>query len=131
MLDVFPLTANGKVDRHALREIAPTTEQVGLPQRPQTTIEQTLATLWQQLLGQEAIGIHDNFFELGGHSLLATQLMSRVRDAFQIEMPLRSLFETPTIAGLAKTIETIRWIPQIQTMEAFGTGAVKREEVEI
>ncbi|XHX79764.1 MAG: amino acid adenylation domain-containing protein [Stenomitos frigidus ULC029] len=131
MLDIFPLTANGKVDRSALRAIAPQTEQVGLPQMPQTTIEQTLAPLWQQLLGQEKIGVHDNFFELGGHSLLATQLMSRVRDAFHIELPLRSLFETPTIAGLATTIETMRWTPQRQSIEALGSRAVRREEVEI
>ena len=131
MLDALPLTANGKVDRRALQLLAPTTEQVGLPQMPQTTIEQTLATLWQKILGLERIGIHDNFFEMGGHSLLATQLMSRVRDAFQIEVPLRSLFETPTIAGLAQTIETMHWTTQMQSVEPIASGAVSREEVEI
>ncbi len=132
LLDALPLTANGKVDRQALRLFAPTMDRTELSQAPQTTIEQTLATLWQQLLGQEPIGIHDNFFELGGHSLLATQLMSRVRDAFQLEVPLRSLFETPTIAGLAATIETIRWarqrVPMAEVAEATVSG---REEVEV
>ena len=131
MVDALPLTANGKVDRRALQLLVPTIEPMGLLQLPQTTIEQTLATLWQQILGLEQIGIHDNFFELGGHSLLATQLMSRVRDAFQIELPLRSLFETPTIAGLATTIETMRWTTQIHSAEALSSRAVRREEVEI
>src|SRR5205085_3299483 len=72
---------------------------------PSTEIEQTIATIWQQGLGIEMIGIHDNFFELGGDSLLATQLISRVGDAFQIELPLRDLFESPTVAGLAEHVE--------------------------
>ena len=131
MLDALPLTANGKVDRRSLRLFTPTMDRAELSQMPQTTIEQTLAALWQQLLGQEPIGVHDNFFELGGHSLLATQLLSRVRDAFQVEVPLRSLFETPTIEGLAKTIETMRWTTQRQSAEAIGSRTVRREEVEI
>ncbi|MBI4782432.1 MAG: amino acid adenylation domain-containing protein [Oscillatoriophycideae cyanobacterium NC_groundwater_1537_Pr4_S-0.65um_50_18] len=135
MLDALPLTANGKVDRHALQLFAPTDasimERAELSQTPQTTIEQTLATLWQQILGLERIGIHDNFFEMGGHSLLATQLMSRVRDAFQIEVPLRSLFETPTIAGLANTVEIMRWTSQMQSVEPIASKTVSREEVEI
>ena len=131
LLDALPLTANGKVDRRALRAIAPTTERADVFQAPQTTIEQTLATLWQQILGLESIGIHDNFFELGGHSLLATQLMSRVRDAFHMEVPLRSLFDTPTIASLATAIETIHWARQgVQSADVTGFNAVKREEVE-
>ena len=129
VLDALPLTANGKVDRRALSAIAPATERAE-SQPPQTAIEQTLAPLWHQILGLEQIGIHDNFFELGGHSLLATQLMSRVRDAFQIEVPLRSLFETPTIAGLAKSIETINWATQ-RVQETPGSVAVGREEVEL
>ena len=129
MLDALPLTANGKVDRRALSLIASSIERTNSPQAPQTTSEQTLATLWQQILGLEQIGIDDNFFELGGHSLLATQLMSRVRDVFQIEVPLRSLFEAPTIAGLAKSIQTIHWASQRVNPNATGSIAV-REEVE-
>ena len=131
VLDALPLTANGKIDRRALSAIAPAIERTE-SQPPQTAIEQTLAALWHQILGLEQIGIHDNFFELGGHSLLATQLMSRVRDAFQIEVPLRSLFETPTIAGLAKSIETINWATQgVQIAETSGSVAVGREELEL
>ncbi len=72
---------------------------------PGTETEQTVAGMWQALLGIERVGIHDNFFELGGHSLLGVQLMSRLRQEYQIEIPLRALFETPTVAGLALLIE--------------------------
>jgi amino acid adenylation domain-containing protein len=73
---------------------------------PRNEVERRLAAMWQQVLGIEEIGIHDSFFELGGHSLLATQLVGRVRDAFQVRLPLRRLFEMPTIAGLSALIET-------------------------
>jgi acyl carrier protein len=74
---------------------------------PHNAIEQAIANIWQDLLGVESIGIHDNFFDLGGHSLLAVQTISRLREIFQVEIPLRSLLlETPTIAGLAGVIAT-------------------------
>jgi acyl transferase domain-containing protein len=72
---------------------------------PRTEIEQTVAGIWQSLLGIERIGIHDNFFELGGHSLLGVQLMSRLRQEYRTEIPLRALFETSTVLGLALLIE--------------------------
>jgi acyl carrier protein len=68
--------------------------------------------IWQDLLGIEPIGIYDNFLELGGHSLLATQLISRVREALQVELPIRSLLEEPTVASLVEHIETSRWAAQ-------------------
>src|SRR6185503_12123823 len=70
-----------------------------------TPTEEVLAGLWAELLGVEQVGIHDNFFDLGGHSLLATQVISRVRELFQVEIALRQLFETPTVADLAQSIE--------------------------
>jgi acyl carrier protein len=72
---------------------------------PTNEIEERLADIWQKLLGIEQVGIHDNFFELGGHSLLTLQVMSRLRDAFQVELPMRDVFEIPTIAELARAVE--------------------------
>ncbi|MFN8500615.1 SDR family NAD(P)-dependent oxidoreductase [Kouleothrix sp.] len=72
---------------------------------PSTPIEQTIAAIWQAVFGIEQIGVHDNFYELGGDSLLATQAVFRLREAFELDLPLRSLFETPTVAGLAEAIE--------------------------
>jgi acyl carrier protein len=71
---------------------------------PRTPIEKTLVRIWAEVLGVEQVSIHDNFFALGGHSLLAIQVMSRIRSALQVELPLSSLFETPTVAGLAVRI---------------------------
>jgi len=105
MLEALPLTPNGKVDRKAL----PVPDQAGPDLEksfvaPRSPIEKLLARIWAEVLGLERVGIHDNFFELGGHSLKATQVMSRLRDAFLVEMPLRTVFEAPTVADLAVAI---------------------------
>src|SRR5262249_30540059 len=71
-------------------------------------VEEMVASGWSALLGLERVGAHDSFFDLGGHSLLATQVVSRLRDAFGVEIPLRALFESPTVAGLAERIESMR-----------------------
>jgi amino acid adenylation domain-containing protein/non-ribosomal peptide synthase protein (TIGR01720 family) len=107
LLDALPLTPSGKIDRSALH--FPDTEDAssGLV-APRTPTEAILANLWADVLGKPQIGIHASFFELGGHSLLATQLISRVRGAFRIELPLRVVFEAPTIAELAERIESAR-----------------------
>jgi len=104
LLEALPLTPNGKVDRKALR--APDTENFPLNAAfaPRTREEQLLAEIWSQVLGVKQVGIRDNFFELGGHSLLATQLIAKVREAFQVELPLRSLFQSPTVESLAAVI---------------------------
>ncbi|NJM68702.1 MAG: amino acid adenylation domain-containing protein [Acaryochloris sp. RU_4_1] len=106
LLDTMPLTPNGKVDRRALP--IPNKAEFGLDRsliEPQTELEQAIAAIWQQLLDTEAIGIHDNFFALGGHSLLATRVISKLRQDLQVEIPLRCLFESPTISGLAQYLE--------------------------
>lgn len=74
---------------------------------PMTEMECQLASIWQSVLGVTQIGIHDNFFGIGGHSLLATQVISRIRDAFGVELPLSRLFETPTVAGLAVALASL------------------------
>ncbi|HYG63144.1 MAG TPA: amino acid adenylation domain-containing protein, partial [Thermoanaerobaculia bacterium] len=101
-LDALPLTPSGKVDRRALP--APVTEDdaAGAPHSP---VEELLAGIWADVLEVERVGVHDGFFDLGGHSLLATRVMSRVREAFGIELPLRRLFESPTVSGLARAVE--------------------------
>ncbi|MEE4185170.1 MAG: non-ribosomal peptide synthase/polyketide synthase, partial [Gammaproteobacteria bacterium] len=104
VLERFPLTASGKTDRRAL----PAPERRVEASRyvaPRNEREAQLAALWAELLDVEAVGIHDDFFALGGHSLLATRLVSRMRDALQIEVPLLALFNTPTVAGIAKGLD--------------------------
>jgi acyl carrier protein len=106
ILDELPLLPNGKLDRRALP--APEAVRPDLPQvfvAPRTAVEQSLAGVWSDLLGLPQVGIHDNFFDLGGHSLLTTQLISRVRELFRVELPLRQVFQQPTIAALAIVIE--------------------------
>jgi acyl carrier protein len=75
---------------------------------PQDERQQQIADIWQQLLGVEQVGINDNFFDLGGHSLLATRMAARLRDAFQIELPLQKFFQSPTVAGLAQAVAAIQ-----------------------
>jgi acyl carrier protein len=108
-LGSLPQTPNGKIDRRALERIALQKERQaeGLA-APRTPTEELLAGIWAQVLGLERVGMDESFFELGGHSLLATQVLVRVRSTFDTEVPLRALFETPTVAGLAAEIERRR-----------------------
>ncbi|MEG3898402.1 MULTISPECIES: amino acid adenylation domain-containing protein [unclassified Microcoleus] len=109
VLESLPVTANGKVDRLALPAPEPIKlEWAGSYVAPHTSIEEVLVKIWAEVLGIKRVGIRDNFFELGGHSLLATQLVSRVRDAFAVELPLRRVFEAPTIAELSKIVENLK-----------------------
>ena len=102
-LDVLPVTPSGKVDRRALPD--PERNTSDRFQAPETPEQAQLAEIWSTVLRRTPIGIFDNFFELGGHSLLATQLISRVNLAFRVELPLRCLFDSPTIAELADTLK--------------------------
>jgi len=110
VLKALPLTPSGKVDRRALPKpdgFPREAEHAYVP--PRTPIEEALAGTWREVLNLERVGIHDIFFEMGGHSLLATQVVSRIRSALQVELPLRVFFEGPTVAQLAQHVEAVRW----------------------
>ncbi|KZL47817.1 non-ribosomal peptide synthetase [Nodularia spumigena CENA596] len=116
-LENLPLTPNGKINRRALP--IPDTSQRNLEVDfvpPSTDTEQELADIWQEVLKLKQVGINDNFFELGGHSLLATQAISRLREVFSLDFPLRYLFENPTIAELAQKV-TEQQIEQVENDE--------------
>jgi amino acid adenylation domain-containing protein len=104
-LPTLPLTPNGKVNRAALPEPSyDRPEAAGEYVAPRTAVEEVLANIWAEVLRLGRVGAHDNFFELGGHSLLAMQVVSRARDVFRTDLTVRSMFERPTVAGLAETI---------------------------
>ncbi len=110
-VDAIPLTPSGKVDRAALsRQDLPSAENLRPTaetsrQAPRGRLEKGLAAIWEELLGVEAVAAEDDFFQLGGHSLLITQVTSRIRDVFRLELPVRVLFEAPTVASLARRIK--------------------------
>jgi hypothetical protein len=112
LLDAMPTTPNGKLDHRALR--APNSAELEratayVPAR--TPLERLVVSLCMEMLGAERVGVHDNFFELGGHSLLASSLMSRVRDIFHIDVPLRRFFEAPTAAALSAVLVELETTP--------------------
>ena len=105
VLERLPLLPNGKLDRKALPEpdFKPENNARVMPRTP---TEESLAGIWSDVLGVESVGVYNNFFDLGGHSLLAIQVMARSNDSFKVNLSLRALFETPTIAGLAGRIDS-------------------------
>ncbi|HSK74541.1 MAG TPA: non-ribosomal peptide synthetase, partial [Pyrinomonadaceae bacterium] len=139
LMKEWKLTPNGKIDRKNL----PAPEGAFLPAEteyiaPRTPLEQKLADIWANLLRQEQVGITDNFFDLGGHSLLATQVVSRIRDAFGKNIPLRLLFESPTIAGLAEQIADMNnsqdcedVIQSVTAISEFPLSFAQQEELEL
>ena len=118
LLEALPLMPNGKVDRQALP--APELEAESERSLPRTAVEEMLASIWSEVLGVDELSVTANFFELGGHSLLATQVMSRVREAMQVELPVRSLFAQPTVRGLAVEVEA-----QMQAAEGVSLPSIK------
>jgi len=132
-LESLPQTSNGKVDRRALPTPSgerPASGETFVAAR--NTLEELLQSIWVEALKIDQIGVEDNFFELGGNSLIATQVMSRVYEALQVEFPLRTLFESPTIASLATSIsrtqgeveqEEAPVIDRICSAKDDGTGA--------
>jgi amino acid adenylation domain-containing protein len=116
--DALPLTPNGKIDRRRLTDL-----EYGPPPgekpfvAPRDAVEETLAAIWQEVLGAERVGVDDDFFDLGGHSLLATQVISRILSRLEVQLPLRTIFETPTVAGLAATVARLRQEQQAEEID--------------
>ena len=129
-LESWPLTPNGKIDRTALP--SPEVRSAVTYIAPRNELEQSLADIWCDLLALDKVGINDNFFDLGGHSLLAARAVSRFRQRFNVEIPLRALFELHTIADIARYVEAMQWannsvkLAQEKKTDVFET--VGREE---
>ncbi|AUT02007.1 non-ribosomal peptide synthetase [Nostoc sp. CENA543] len=119
-LETMPLNANGKVDRRVLPK--PDSYRPELEANyvaPRTPTEQQIADIWSQVMNIKQVGIYDNFFELGGYSLIGIQVVSRMRQALQVEILMSNLFELPTVADLAERVETLRWAAQsVQSAES-------------
>lgn len=119
VLDQLPTTANGKLDRAALPAALPRTNGVSL--KPRTELERALADIWSEILQRGEVSVRDNFFDLGGHSLLATRVASRIRDVLHIDLPLRTLFEMPTVEELAAGVaEELQKRTELHSDETTG-----------
>ncbi len=116
VLDQWPLTPNGKIDRENL----PQPDQSERPPyvAPRNETEETLVAIWQEILGIDKIGVHDSFFDLGGHSLLAARAVSKFRQAFEVDIQLRALFELHTVEDIAQYVDTMRWAAEAATQSA-------------
>jgi len=126
LLEEFPLTPNGKIDRKALPVPEGQITQTYVP--PESDTEKSLTAIWEDILSAGQVGIDDDFFDLGGHSLLATQLISRIRDGLNVNLPLNALFETPTVRGLASAVDTLHWALNEETTFAEDADI---EEIEL
>jgi acyl carrier protein len=115
VLDGLPLNAAGKLDRRALPRPGAERRQDASYVAPRSPLEEALVEIWAEVLHRSPVGVHDNFFEIGGHSLLAIQALSRLRDALGVELPVRTLFESPTVAELSVAVVTLM-------MEMAGEG---------
>jgi acyl carrier protein len=135
LVEFIPLTPNGKVDRHGLPNLNLQDLAGANFVEPVSEVEKVVAEIWQSVLKVEQVGLNDNFFNLGGHSLLATRVLARVKATYQMELPLRSLFEDPTLGNMTKYIETTLWVRDGGTSASDVEGATDgsdddREEFE-
>jgi amino acid adenylation domain-containing protein len=128
VVDRFPLSPTGKVDRAALP--APgRTAAVEVARSTRGAVEDLIARMWSEVLGVDEVGVHENFFDLGGHSLLATQVVSRMRNAFSVDLPLREMLDGPTVAGLAEVVRGLaatgrgRRLPAVRARRHEGASA--------
>lgn len=123
-LDTLPLLPNGKLDRQAL-PLPEAPLRDAEPVVPRSELEHQLGQIWRDVLRVSVLGVHDNFFELGGHSLIATQVVARIRSSLQVELPLRAIFEAPTIAGLARAVEAAAGASQTHPVKAPITARAR------
>lgn len=129
LVEKMPLTANGKIDRRALAATAVAAAPAAVaPAEAQTQTEKALAALWAELLELDRVGVDDDFFDLGGHSLLAIRAVARVRDQFGVNLSLRNLLESPTVAGLARVIDGLSLLTRSASP---AQEADAREEIEL
>lgn len=126
LMERFPLTPNGKIDRQALPPAEVLQPAAARFVAPRTETEKSLAALWSELLQVENIGVEDDFFDLGGKSLTAMRMVARIRDELGVDVQLRSLFEHPTVAGLAELVDGLAWT---RSAELPPAGAGEREEL--
>ncbi len=128
ILESIPLTPNGKIDRRSLLAV----DEIGVKLLhqvpPRNSTEEAIATIWKEVLKLEQVGIYDNFFDLGGNSLLATRINSRLRQTFELDLPLRSIFEKPTIMAMSEYIQAIQITIEQQNPNIPTTG---RKEIEL
>jgi acyl carrier protein len=130
ILDNLPLTSNGKIDRRALPLPNPELHRSVDYVAPSNPTQEAIAAIFGQVLKLEKVGIYDNFFEIGGNSLQATQVISRLRESFALELPLRRLFEQPTVADLALAVTDIHaTLQKLQAPVEHLSG--DREEIEL
>lgn len=127
VVDRLPLTPSGKVDRRALPVPSTAIGAAAAHVAPRNAVEVQLSDIWRECLGVERVGIHDDFFAAGGHSLLAAQMVARVRRVWGVELPIRAIFESPTVAGVGERLQTLIWASEGQAA-GVGPGAGDRED---
>jgi len=131
-VDALPRLPNGKVDRRALsaRGLPDLGTQEGFVE-PGTAEERRMAAVWTEVLGVPRVGLHDDFFRLGGHSLLATRIVARVRRDFEVQLPLRALFQSPTVARLLDAVREARplEVPKIATLSRSASNLRSRSAI--